>query len=202
MLGSRALRAECIDIAFVHPTIANVVELHWRAHHFCAWPDLLSNPDAVAVQSSAVGEVLVPSDSANVIYLALHGTLHLWTRMKWLADIARLAVRRGPDGLSEDLELARCVGAFEPVALGLRLANELIGSTLPAELEGARARPIETAILSGITERDLQTDRLRFRMRTYTTAFRLSHGVRQKLSVARYGAWRPVRLIAAGLRRG
>lgn len=202
VLGSRALRDECNDLALLHPGTGVAVELHWRPHHFSAWPDLFSDASEIVVTPSSVGDLLVPSDRANMIYLSLHGGTHLWGRLKWVADIAWLARRRGPEQLAEDLDFARRTGSRVAVAVALRAADRLIGCPLPYSLADERPLPLEKAVLSTITDDAVDEEGLRFRLNSYFAALHLSQGSRRKLSVLRYGVWRPLRLLASGAGRG
>lgn len=201
LLGSRALTGECNDIAFEHADSPLAVELHWRPTHPRFWPDPLGCPGAVVTRRTGIGDLLVPSDEANMIYLALHGAMHRWGRLKWLADMARLAQRRGPEMLSADLARARDERAWRPVALALRLAGRLLGAPLPRELSGpprALARS-EADAMHWVASEEAAAATLRGRLGFYTAGLRLADGTAQRLGIVRYASWRHLRLMAADL---
>jgi hypothetical protein len=79
------------DLGFVHHTTGLQIELHWR---------LFGNPHAMAEDSimAASREVLL-TDTMGLhtlgnedlfAYLCMHGALHWWNRLKWLADVNAL----------------------------------------------------------------------------------------------------------------
>lgn len=87
-------------------------------------------------------------------YLAMHGTRHGWSRLKWLADFSAMA---GEDGAElENLHRAAVrLGAGRCSAVALSLANTLLGKPLPtalrAEFDADRiVRRIEALALSRI----------------------------------------------------
>jgi len=79
------------------------------------------------------------SEEAVLTFLCLHGTKHGWKQLRWTADVAHF-VHAHPaldwDGL---WSAARRRGHARMLALGLRLAGDLCGLALPAEVE-ARVR--------------------------------------------------------------
>ena len=64
-------------------------------------------------------------------YLAFHGTTHLWSRMKWLADIAALLIGENVEALHRD---AIALGAGRCSGVVIVLAQELLGTTVPPAL--------------------------------------------------------------------
>jgi len=195
---SRALYAECYDIGFVHPDHAAAVELHWRMNHR-HWPEPLPGPGGAVRQQTQAGALWVPSDAADMLYLPLHGTAHLWARLKWLADLVPLTRRRGPDGLAADLAAAEAAGCRVPVALGLRLAARLFGTALPASLSrpdpGLARR--EAWLMAAMARPDMApgTPRYRFWVRAATPW--LIPGLGPTLGVMRYDTLRRLRLGVA-----
>ncbi len=88
------------------------------------------------------------SPETLMLFLCVHGTKHLWSRLQWLGDIARLA-RTQPDWACL-WELASRAGCGRPVLLGLLLAHELLGAPVPeAILERAR----QTQVLQRLASR-------------------------------------------------
>ena len=82
-------------------------------------------------------EVPSLSPESLLLFLCVHGTKHLWSRLQWLGDVARLACAQ-PDWTAT-LELAAGAGCESPMLLGLLLAHELLEAPVPeAILERAR----------------------------------------------------------------
>lgn len=115
-------------------------------------------PTAVATVSPQMvevpGGIVLPTlpDRLLLPYLAVHGASSAWFRLKWLADFAALAARTPPATLSTIADQAPRLGAGRTLAAALILANRLLGTRLPEDLEadGATLRlvAIATAMLS------------------------------------------------------
>ena len=79
------------DLGFVHQATGLRIELHWR---------LFLNPHAMAEASIMAASRVVPLAGAAGLrtlgeedlfaYLCMHGALHWWNRLKWLADVNAL----------------------------------------------------------------------------------------------------------------
>ena len=86
------------DLGFVHEATGLRIELHWR---------LFLNPHAMAETSIMAASRVVPLAGAAGLrtlgeedlfaYLCMHGALHWWNRLKWLADVNALLAAT-PDG--------------------------------------------------------------------------------------------------------
>ena len=199
LIGSRALTEECYDLEF-HHSDGVAVELHWRTNHLRGWPDLLACPGMMHEMESEIGPLRVPTDRGNLIYLSGHGGMHVWVRLKWLVDIARLAGRRGAAALAEDLAQARALNVARPVALALRLSAQIFGTPLP---EGTRAQPrLERHLLRVIADPAAAPGGLRYKMLTHLAPVRMAETAGQAAGILRYATWRRLRLGAAALRKG
>jgi len=74
--------------------------------------------------------VIPPEDL--LLVLCAHGTKHVWGRLGWICDIARLLVRfREEISWSRVDELATPLGAQRMVSLGVLLAHDLLDAPLP-----------------------------------------------------------------------
>lgn len=201
LVGTRALAEECYDLEYHGGRTPLPVELHWRTSHYAGWPDFTEDPNLTQVQQTSIGPVRVPVDGANLIYLAGHGSMHAWARLKWLADIGRLAELRGAAGLEDDMILARRLGGEMPLALALRLSNQVFGTPLPAELEraGSSSVRLETQMLRVIATPEIAPGTWRYRLSANVVSLQLANGPAQVLGVLRYAVWRRLRLGMAGL---
>lgn len=202
-LSAPAFRAEYNDLSWRHPRLRTQVELHWRNYHFHGWPELREFPEAFVDHAlDRTGEsVQVLSPPANLVYLAMHGQQHLWLRLKWLLDIARLAKQRGPERLLDDLAFARRTGAARPVVLAVVLAHRVFDSPLPEtwpepDLAGRRAL---NRFVRMIGSEAAEPGAWLAKVEYYRTALGLAETGPQRIGVLRYLLWRRLRL---GIFRG
>ena len=81
------------DVGFVHEATRLPIELHWR---------LFLNPHAMSEASIWAASRIVPLTTGSGLrtlgeedlfaYLCMHGALHWWNQLKWLADVNALLV--------------------------------------------------------------------------------------------------------------
>jgi putative nucleotidyltransferase-like protein len=111
-----------------------LVELHWRTDpdHDVLDADIWQRLEPVVIGETTVGTL--PARELLLV-LGLHGTKHLWSSLNWLVDVAEL-LRRNPDG-HWLLARARALGCLRRLALGLRLARDLLQAPIPAALQPA-----------------------------------------------------------------
>jgi len=75
------------------------------------------------------------SEQAVLTFLCIHGTKHGWRELRWSADVAHFVRAHPALDWDECWGAARRRGLARVLALGLRLANELCGLGLPAEID-------------------------------------------------------------------
>ncbi|MCA1817561.1 MAG: nucleotidyltransferase family protein [Acidobacteria bacterium] len=125
------------NLAFTRDRDRTVVELHW---------DVASRGFSRAVEAeglwarSRAGEfegvparALAPEDL--LLALCVHGTKHVWERLGWLCDIARLVEREAELDWRLIAARAREGGCARMLAVALDLARELFGADLPRGAE-------------------------------------------------------------------
>ena len=129
------------DLGFVHQETGLQLELHWR---------LFLNPYAMEEASVLAASQAVPLTATSGLrtlgeedlfsYLCVHGALHCWNQLKWLADIGALLTS---DGSAERLNrAAEARGAGHAAAQAMLLCQRLLGMTRPIPLLTAlRGRP-------------------------------------------------------------
>ena len=116
-----------------------MVELHWKTD-----PDFpvermaddawWSHLDRVDLAGAAL-----PAFRAEdlLLVLCIHGARHRWSSLGWLVDVAE-AIRRHPaTDFGRLLERAAALGCRRRVLLGLRLAERLLATDLPAPVRRA-----------------------------------------------------------------
>jgi hypothetical protein len=69
----------------------------------------------------------------ELILICIHGAKHFWTRLMWIADVAALVSRQEVDW-DRALAAGREVGAERMLRVGLRLAADVLGVSLPASV--------------------------------------------------------------------
>ena len=145
------------DLEFVHQTTGLQIELHWR---------LFLNPHAMAEASIIAASRVVPLAGTTGLrtlgeedlfaYLCMHGALHWWNRLKWLADINALLATSPEDGIERLVRAAEVRGAGRAAAQALLLCRRLLGTPLPTRLvatldNSVTVRWLETTALKAMT---------------------------------------------------
>jgi Uncharacterised nucleotidyltransferase len=123
------------DLAFVHQATGLQVELHWR---------LFLNPHAMVEPSTIASSRVVPlaggaglrtlGEEDLFAYLCMHGALHWWNRLKWLADVNALIASKPEDGVERLVRAAEARGAGRAAAQALLLCRKLFQTPLPTSL--------------------------------------------------------------------
>jgi hypothetical protein len=145
------------DFGFAHNSTGLPTELHWR---------LFLNPHAMEESSIMAASRVVPlTDTAGLrtlgeedlfAYLCMHGALHWWNRLKWLADVNALLASSPEDGIERLVRGAEARSAGRAAAQALLLCRRLLGLPLPARLmttlgKSATVRWLEATALSAMT---------------------------------------------------
>jgi hypothetical protein len=145
------------DLGFVHDATGTRVELHWR---------LFLNPYAMAETSIVAASQFVPvAGTAGVrtlgtedlfAYLCMHGALHWWNRLKWLADVNALLTSTTQDGVERLVRAAEARGAGRAAAQAMLLCQNLLQTPLPPSLtatieKSATMRWLEATALNAMT---------------------------------------------------
>ena len=133
------------DVANKHRTFTGhdtEIELHTRLLDVEALLPLSFEAIWSRHETVMLGTVAVPALSIvdTMLYLCAHGAHHLWFRLKWLEDIARIATMPARPGIAE-AAVARAgeAGAEVLVTSALALIDEVL------HVRGAGAAPISGA---------------------------------------------------------
>lgn len=117
---------------------ATPLELHWRLFHNI--PLLRETnvkfPPTMPVE---IGTNIVNTLSREelFLYLCVHGAIHGWPILKWLADIRALLGAMDEDNIRNIAELARKRGLMAELRAALTLVDSLLGlDGLPVEFSG------------------------------------------------------------------
>ena len=80
-------------------------------------------------------EVPTLSLEDELVLICVHGAKHFWERLMWIADVAALISSPQPLDWDAIMTAAREVGAERILRLGLRLASDVLGAELPAQVK-------------------------------------------------------------------
>jgi hypothetical protein len=98
-------------------------------------PDWLSR-DQTTVTLSGKSVPAIGTETL-FLFLCVHGTKHVWSRLSWVSDIAAV-LKSEPDlDWQRLLDRARACGAKRMLLLGLRLAEKILSAELPSEIREA-----------------------------------------------------------------
>ena len=132
------------DIVLVNAAGNVRIELHWRltGKHFSFPVDakrLWNRLESVPVAGRLI-RTLSPQDL--LLYLCMHGSRHSWERLGWICDVAEMVRVNSTWNWQEIMKNAAELGNGRNLALGLYLANDLLGARLPGGvLERIQADP-------------------------------------------------------------
>ena len=135
--------------------IESVVELHWRImERYYSFPldsdYLWSRLERVSLNGK---DVLTVSPEDLLLILCVHGCKHLWLRLAWICDVARLICVRKEMDWEQIMEQAARLGSERMLFLGLYLASDLLGAELPEEVsERVQADPTVEALAGQVYE--------------------------------------------------
>ncbi|MBA2673566.1 nucleotidyltransferase family protein [Ramlibacter sp.] len=115
----------------LHAGTGVAVELHWRTDPVRAvessCPDVWTRGTRTDFRGTRIRAF---SRDELLLVLALHGSKHHWSGLGWLVDISEL-VRQGGHDWSWIWKVAQRLRARRRLALGLHLAQALLGCPLP-----------------------------------------------------------------------
>ena len=123
------------DLGYVHQATGRQLELHWHLFlnpHIMDEATVMTSSRVVALSGTTGLRTLGEQDLFT--YLCVHGALHWWYQLKWLADIGAL-LSAAPAGTAEFLyHAAKARGAGRAAAQALLLCRDLLRIHLPTPL--------------------------------------------------------------------
>ncbi len=99
--------------------------------------------------------VLTPTPQDLLIYLCVHGAVHMWNRLSWIRDVARFVRMSDSVDWSATLDYAESLGCKRIVLLGLYLTNRFLETPLPEEVFPGGEAPPHVLRLSETVRRSL-----------------------------------------------
>lgn len=182
----RAFLKSGYEWAFDGPAGPNLLEVQWAIQpHFYAVDYNMDGLFSRALKTMVAGhEVNFPSPEDLFIVLSIHAAKHVWGRLIWLCDIARIMHTSDLNWTwigSQAVEL----GVVRILHVTALLANTLVGSSIPTAMEEhlpydphapSLAEEVEKRIISGLASnvqsfdyfrlmvqlRERKSDRVRF----------------------------------------
>lgn len=143
------------EYAFHKPAADLLVEFHTERtfrYHPRQLPieNLFARRSSVTIDARAVPTLSIEDE---LVLICIHGAKHFWERLMWIADVAAL-ISRNPVDWDRAMAAAREVGAERILRLGLRLAMDVAGATLPEQLAAqVRADSSAARLAAQITNR-------------------------------------------------
>lgn len=137
-------------LPFTRDAHRSIVEIHWEvsASLFAAPLDVGSfwEKSRSASFEGLTINTLAPEDL--LLSLCVHGAKHLWERLSWITDIAQLLEVNSEIDWLQLLAQSRRTGTDRMLLLGLRVAHELLGATMRAEVSAEFAADDDVAQLA------------------------------------------------------
>jgi hypothetical protein len=123
------------DFGFTHRTTGLRIELHWRLFlnpHAMIEPSIMTASRVVPLVGSAGLRTLGEEDLFT--YLCMHGALHWWSQLKWLADVNALLASTSQDNVERLVRAAEVRGAGRAAVQALLLCRKLLQASFPNSL--------------------------------------------------------------------
>jgi hypothetical protein len=143
-----------VEFTFAHPQRA-LLDVHWRfaADYLGVGP----NPEEAITRRMAVKilekTVYTLDTATNLLVVCLNGTLHMWSKLGLINDLAHLIKVQNRWDWPALLNRAQELGMRRQVLLGLSLAHNLLRAPVPGEItRQADADPNITALTRQVSK--------------------------------------------------
>jgi len=145
----RAYLKSGYELSFDGPSGPNLLELQWGIlPRFYAVDFDMPGVFARAVKIEVAGQSMkTPSPSDLLLILSAHAAKHVYGRLIWLCDLARLIGRQDLDWDWLQSQ-AEALGLVRIVRVTLELANRLLQAPLPAEAEKSFPQNVASSTLA------------------------------------------------------
>lgn len=175
------------DIEFTIPGNDFTLELHARSIAYRGWPGLAALKAGTCVHAidDTGRRIAVPSARGDLVFLSVHGMQHVFSRLRWLHDIATLVEMRSDADLAGDLAAARRIAAGRFVRIAVALAGTVFGSRWPEPWPRPTfsERMAARLILAAVAREDFAGPQRRAAMRRVALKFVVAGTLRQRLSL-------------------
>ena len=127
----------CNVMAFWHAEKEISVEMHWELSpkYLPFSPDPERLRERMTPSHPGGQTVMTFSPEDLLVYLCAHGAKHVWEKLIWIVDIAGLIHRHSNADWDRVNKLAVEQRCERVLFLGLRLARDILGASVPTEME-------------------------------------------------------------------
>jgi hypothetical protein len=138
-----------------------VLDVHWDLveRHFSLAIDVNRLWDRLEPVTIGGKQLLTLSAEDLLLLLCVHGFTHLWERLGWICDVASLIDSRKDINWQLVMENATTLGARGILSLGLFLAGDLLGASIPPEVAKSLQPDPKVKKLAGQVREQLFTER-------------------------------------------
>jgi hypothetical protein len=145
------------EYAFVRGPHFMRVELHTeRTLRYFPRPLNLDDMNARLIQVEIAGRtVRTFSVEDTLVLLCVHGAKHFWERLAWIVDVARLVTAQ-PVDWPLAMRIAAEMKCVRLLLLGLYLAHDLVGASLPQDILEKAQRDANVRWLAGKVREQLE----------------------------------------------
>lgn len=126
------------EYSFEREADGRLVELHWKLELVFrrSGPTLDMSRLSPHRRSIVLAGTCVPDLAAEMklLMLCMHGSKHVWSRLIWISDVARVIATSPNLDWDSLIRESRRRGLSRPLALGMLLAHRLAGAEIPPAL--------------------------------------------------------------------
>ena len=130
--GLRRLMPFRKDLGFVHKSTGQHIELHWKLFlNSYAMNDNSVTRESRIIPLTRTTQLRTLGDEDLFTFLCVHGALHWWNQLKWLADIGALLASAPKGDVTRLKRAGETRGAGQAVRLALLLCHRILQVPLP-----------------------------------------------------------------------
>ena len=125
------------DIVFIRESDQVMVELHWALNPTARRFPLEANGIWTRLQTVSFQNERIPTLGLEDTFLSLciHGSVHGWTSLKWVYDVAQLITVKGADvDWTAVIRHSTATGCLRTVLVGVQLAVAFFNAPVPNQL--------------------------------------------------------------------
>ena len=112
-----------------------ILELHWRLTANSLLLPLDAPMFSHIQQIDFAGTSFATLTNEHLfLYLCVHGSVHMWFRLKWLADIAALLQQLRPEVIDRIADRAQMLELDRPLHSALMLSHKLMATPVPSDI--------------------------------------------------------------------
>jgi hypothetical protein len=153
------LENEC-EITLAHPQGKTNVELHWgfAPRYFSVDLDMEGMWKRLEAISVGGREILNLCKEDLLVMLCIHGSKHLWNRLMWICDVAKLIHSHRELDWNRVMKQVHDTGTERMLHVGLWLAKDILQAELPGEILRGITRDRQSQSLSRKVASELFSD--------------------------------------------